>query len=279
MDPGDSPRGEPATVIVASASDLASRTLAEAMVSGQGFESTGVNLFGRPVHQKGSLLLAVFEEKIVFPPDLDKYFNPMAYVFLSRHSAASGIASLTAHTTGNLTAEAEFGGSPRELGRSDPMLLKNYMRSLSRRRERVPGYEITLEATHHGPTSLNRPVTFVEIGSSESNFGDRRAAAVVAEALMESLTQRSVWGDVAIGLGGTHYPERFTKLELEGEVAFSFIVPKHSLEHVDEAMLGQMIQRTGAPVRYAALDWKGLGPQKGRIVDLVSRFGLEVLRT
>ncbi len=271
------PQGEPATVIVASSSDLASRTLAEAVVS-EGFESTGVNLFGGPVYQKGPLLLATFEDTIVAPPDLDKFFNPKAYVFLSRHSSESGIASLTAHTTGNFSREARFGGSGRELGRSDPSLLKNYMVALHSRRERVEGYEITLEATHHGPTSLGKPVLFVEIGASEKNWGDRDAAGVVAEALVESLTSKATSADVAVGLGGTHYPEKFTKLEVEGDLAFSYIAPKYALEQVDEAMLGQMIQRTTAPVRRAALDWKGLGANKDKMVELVSRFGLELLR-
>ncbi len=271
------PQGEPATLIVASSSDLASRTLADAL-TGQGFESTGVNLFGRPVFQRGSLLLCLFEETIVSPPNLDEFFNPRAYIFLSRHSATSGIASLTAHTTGNFS-EAKFGGSAREFGRVDPALLKNYMVSLNRRRTLVKDYEVTLEATHHGPTSLGKPVLFVEIGSSERYWGDEKAAAVVAESLVESLSQKTVWSEIAIGFGGTHYPEKFTKLEVEGEVAFSYIAPKHVLEFVDEALLGQMIQKTSAPVRYAALDWKGLGRHKNRIVDLVSRFGLEVLRT
>jgi D-tyrosyl-tRNA(Tyr) deacylase len=115
-------QGEPATVIVASTTDLASRTLADALAEEGGFQSTGVNLLGHPVFQKDSYLLARFEGVIVFPPELDQYFNPQAYIFLSRHSAESGIASLTAHTTGNFSAEAKFGGAGKELSRADPSL-------------------------------------------------------------------------------------------------------------------------------------------------------------
>jgi D-aminoacyl-tRNA deacylase len=271
------PQGEPATVVLASSSDLASRTLGEALIEGQGFGSTGVDLLGKPVYQKGSLLLAFFEGLIVHPPDLDEYFNPQAYIFLSRHSAESGIASLTAHTTGNFS-EAKFGGAPRELGRADPSLLKNYLVSLSRRKDRVKDYEITMEATHHGPTDLQKPVLFVELGSSEKYWGDKAAADVVAEALVESLSQKSIWSRVALGFGGTHYPEKFTRMTVEGDVAFSFVVPKHSLGNVDERMLGQMLQRTNAPVKLAVLDWKGLGPHKEKITGLVSQFGLETVR-
>jgi D-aminoacyl-tRNA deacylase len=272
------PQGEPATVILASTTELGSTTLANALVERQGFVSTGVSLLGHPVYQKGSFLLARYEGMIVLPPDLDEFFNPQAYIFLSRHSAESGIASLTAHTTGNFSPDAKFGGNGRELGRADPALLKDYMIALWKRREMVKGYEITVEATHHGPTALQKPVLFVELGSSEKYWGDREAAAVVAEALMESLTDKRIWSKVAIGFGGTHYPEKFTKMVIEEDTAFSFIVPKYALEHVDGGMVGQMLQRTNAPVRQAVLDWKGLGPHKERIVGLVKQFGLEEVR-
>jgi D-aminoacyl-tRNA deacylase len=272
------PQGEPATVILASTTDIASRTLADALVEEEGFRSTGVNLLGNPVHQKDSYLLARFEGTIVQPPALDEYFNPLAYIFLSRHSAESGIASLTAHTAGNFSSETKLGGGGRELARADASLLKNYLIALWKHGAEVKEYQITMEATHHGPTSLQKPVLFVELGSSEKYWGDRKAASVVGKALMESLREKAIWSKVAIGFGGTHYPEKFTKLLIEGDVAFSFVAPKYVLEHVDEKMVGQMIQRSTAPVRYAALDWKGLGPYKEKIVSLVRQYGLEEIR-
>ncbi len=272
------PQGEPATVILASSTDLASRTLAAALVEGEGFASTGVNFLGETVYQKGSFLLARFEGMIVTPPNLDEYFNPQAYIFLSRHSAESGIASLTAHTTGNFSDEAEIGGVGRELGRADPSLLKNYLIALWGHREEVSSYEITMEATHHGPTSLQKPVLFVELGSSEEFWGDKKAAGVVAKSLMESLSRRQIWERVALGFGGTHYSEKFTRLLLEEDLAIPYVAPKYALGHVDERMVGQMLQRSTSPVRYAVLDWKGLGPYKEKIVGLVKQFGLEEIR-
>ncbi|MDV3278069.1 MAG: hypothetical protein LYZ69_06340 [Nitrososphaerales archaeon] len=272
------PQGEPATLVVASSNDLASRTLAAALINGHGFESTGVSLLGKPVFQRDSYLLFFFEGLIINPPDLDAYFNPQAYIFLSRHVAESGIASLTAHTTGNFSEKAEVGGRAREMGRVDPGLLKNYMVSLSKRQTKVKDYEITIEATHHGPTSLLKPVLFVEIGAAERNWGDAKAASVVADALMESLAERRVWGKVAIGFGGTHYPEKFSSFLVEGDMALSYVVPKYALGNIDEKMMGEMFQKTNSPVRYAALDWKGLGPHKERISALVEKFGLEAIR-
>lgn len=272
------PPQQPTTVLIGSLRDSASRNLADAIIEGHGFKSTGVELLGTPVYQKGSLLLAMFDCEIVRPPALDEYFNPKAYVFLSRHSAESGIAAITAHTTGNFSEESRHGGNGRELSRVDPSLLKNYLISLVGLREKVPGYQLTIEATHHGPTSLMKPVMFVEIGASEENWSDKGAARVVAQALVESLAEQRVWEKTAIGLGGTHYPEKFNRFLQESDMALSFIVPKYSLEYIDAAMIGQMIQKTTTPVRYAALDWKGLGGQKDRVLELVRQFGLEVIR-
>ncbi len=272
------PQGEPATVLVASVSNVASKAIAGALVETSGFASTGVNLMGQPVYQKGSYLLAYFEGPIVSPPDLDQFFNPQAYIFLSAHKAESGIPSLTAHTTGNFSDRAEVGGKGRELGRADPALVKNYLKALMERKGDVPGYEITMEATHHGPTSLQKPVMFVELGSTEKQWRDAKAASVMAEALMKSLMAREIWTKVALGFGGTHYPQKFTEMVLESDTAFSFVAPKHALEHVDEAMFGQMIRRTVDPVKYAVVDWKGLGPHKQKILGLASQFGLEIVR-
>jgi len=272
------PQGEPATVIVASTTNLASMTIAGVLIGDLGFASTGVSLLGKPVYQNGSLLLAFFEGSIISPPELDKFFNPQAYIFLSTHRAESGIPALTAHVTGNFSTKAESGGNGRELGRADPALVKNYLRALAARKEEVEGYDITMEATHHGPTSLQKPVMFVELGATEKEWKDRHAARVVGEALLKSLTEKEIWSRVALGFGGTHYPRKFTDMSVESDLAFSFVAPKHALEQVDEAMFGQMMQKTTAPVRYAVVDWKGLGQHKQKILGLASQFGLEVVR-
>jgi len=101
----------------------------------------------------------------------------------------------------------------------------------------------------------------------------------VGEALVESLSgSKKVWEKTALGFGGTHYPEKFTRMVIEEDVAVSFVAPKHALQFVDERMVGQMIQKTAAPVKYALLEWKGLGAHKEKILGLASQFGLEVVK-
>ncbi|HLQ03556.1 MAG TPA: D-aminoacyl-tRNA deacylase [Nitrososphaerales archaeon] len=271
------PQGSPTIVLISSARDPASMNLAREMIENQGFASTRIAFRGRAVYQKDSLLLVTIDEEIIRPPNLDDFFNPQAYIFLSKHRAQSGVPSLTAHTTGNF-GEAELGGNPREIARVNPDLLKNYLISLAKNGQAVSGYQVTAEATHHGPTSLNKPVLFVELGSEEKNWSDRDAAKAVDSALLQSLREARSWDKVAVGFGGTHYPEKFNKLLLEDEFAFAAIVPKYALQEVDSALFGQILQKSTKLPRYALLDWKGLGPEKDKIVGLVGQYGLEAVR-
>ena len=159
------PTGSPTFVLVASSRNLASKTIASALIRKHGFESSGIRFGSSDLYQSGSVILATIDGEIIHPPDLDAYFRPRAYIFLSTHRAESGIPSLTVHTTGNFTDKEVLGARPREVGAIDPDLQKNYLVALNDRRSQLEGYEITIEATHHGPTSLRRPVLFVELGS------------------------------------------------------------------------------------------------------------------
>jgi D-aminoacyl-tRNA deacylase len=272
------PEASPTFVLVASSKNLASMTIASALMRKHGFESTGIRFGPRDLYQKGSVILATMDNEIIEPPDLDAYFRPQAYIFLSTHVAESGIPSLTVHTTGNFTDKEVLGARPREVGAIDPDLQKNYLIALNERRPQLDGYEITIEATHHGPTSLRRPVLFVELGSTEKQWGDARAAEVIADALMASLASGKKWNKVALAFGGTHYPQKFNKVLLEGEYALSAVVAKHYLQWIDGEMFGQLIQRTSKFPSAVMVDWKGAGPHREKVILLAKQFALEVIR-
>ncbi len=272
------PAGSPTFVLVASSVNLASTTIASALIRKHGFESSGIRFGSRDLYQSGSVILATIDSEIIHPPDLDAYFRPQAYIFLSTHRAESGIPSLTVHTTGNFTDKEVLGARPKEVGAIDPDLQKNYLIALNERRSQLEGYEITIEATHHGPTSLRRPVLFVELGSTEKQWGDAHAAEVIADALMASLASGKKWDNVALAFGGTHYPQKFNKVLLEEDRALSAVVAKHYLQWIDGEMFGQLIQRTSKFPRQVLLDWKGAGPHKEKIILLSKQFALEVVR-
>ena len=73
-------------------------------------------------------------------------------------------------------------------------------------------YEVSYECTHHGP-SLNVPTMFVELGSSPQQWSDTKAAEAVAKAAMQAIANFGVSEEkAALGIGGTHYNQQFTKM-------------------------------------------------------------------
>jgi D-aminoacyl-tRNA deacylase len=222
--------------------------------------------------------LFITPSDLLYQEDLDKVFpRAEAYVFLSKHKSDSKIPTLTCHCTGNFGSNP-YGGNPRELAIAFPSLQKSYLKSLVRRGSLLNGYDIAIEATHHGPTSLKKPVLFVELGSSEIQWADRKAAKVVCDSILD-VTQNGPErsAKTGIGLGGTHYPSKFNHLLLESEFGLAAVASKHSLESVDRQMLQQMVSKSIEKVTTVVLDGKGLGSHKERIMRLAQDSGLEIL--
>ncbi len=260
-------------VLVASSQDLAGATMVDHLksigfaVDGESYTSArhkGVQLYVAP----GSLLTL---------ESLDEtYPEAGSFIFLSKHRSDSQIPTLTCHCTGNF-ANNPYGGNPKEIAISYPSLQKRYLKAITAARHLVPEYDVVIEATHHGPTSLKKPVLFVELGSSEKQWGDGRAARVMCDTLL-GLLDRGVerCGKVGIALGGTHYPSKFNKLLLESEFGLAAVASKHNLEAIDEQMLGQMIEKSVEKVTQIVVDGKGLGSQKDRIMKMAEKTGLEI---
>jgi D-aminoacyl-tRNA deacylase len=207
----------------------------------------------------------------------DLYPDADVFIFLSKHKSDSGIPTLTCHCTGNFAEDNAYGGRPRELAISYPSLQKGYLKAITAAWQKVPQYDITIEATHHGPTSLNKPVLFVELGSSEKQWIDNNAAAVICDTLLEMLDKDIDYCDkVGIALGGTHYPTKFNKLLLESKFGLAAVASKHNLQAVDDKILNQMAEKSIEEVTYIILDSKGLGSQKDRIMKIAKKTHLEL---
>lgn len=270
-------------ILISSIKDVAGSNIHQMLIENFGFQSTDLIYDSCPVYSlDGRILLCSTQKEIVHVgSELDQMFGSgdACYVFLSKHRAESQIPSLTAHFPGNLNNANEFGGRPRELSLCSPSLLKNYMLALNSLRQEIPEkYMLTLEATHHGPTGLKNPSMFVELGSSDHEWSDAQAAACIAKALTSSLMRNDVYTKCAIALGGTHYPNKFNKLILESDLALGHIAPKYAVQQVDEEMISQMIQKSDEKISIVAVDMKGLGKDKNRILELVAQSGLELYK-
>lgn len=260
-------------VLVASSEDLAGATMIDYLTSGQEFAGNGKS----PRHK--NVRLHITAESLLTLESLDAlYPDASSFIFLSKHRSDSQIPTLTCHCTGNF-ADNPYGGNPREMAVAYPSLQKAYLKAMTAARHMVPAYDVIIEATHHGPTSLKKPALFVELGSSERQWRDSVAAGVMCNMLL-SLLDRDIerCKKAGIALGGTHYPTKFNKLLLESGFGLAAVASKHNLEAIDEQLLDQMIEKSVETVTHIVIDSKGLGSQKDRIMKMAERTGLEILK-
>jgi D-aminoacyl-tRNA deacylase len=267
-------------VLVASDQDLAGMTITNYLLNSAEFASEGKRDAGEshrsPRHNNVQLYIS--SGSLLNLENLDDlYPHAGVFIFLSKHKSDSRIPTLTCHCTGNFAADNAYGGRPREIAISYPSLQKGYLKAITAARQKVPQYDIIIEATHHGPTSLNKPVLFVELGSSEKQWADNNAAAVICDTLLEMLDNGIYYcNKVGIALGGTHYPIKFNKLLLESKFGLAAVASKHNLEAVDEEILNQMVEKSVEKVTHVILDSKGLGSQRDRIMKIAEKTRLEL---
>lgn len=207
---------------------------------------------------------------------LEEKYHYDGFVFLSKHAAESGVLALTCHSTGNFS-EAKFGGKDRQVAVPHPSLQKRYLQKLWENKKEFSDFQITIEATHHGPTALNKPVIFIEIGTTQKQWTDVNLCNKVAKLVVDTMKEESKEFPVALCFGGTHYPEKFTKELLEGELALGTVIPKHALDFLDAELFSHILDRNKM-AKTALLDWGGLGPSKQKVLDFLEKTNLEVIR-
>jgi D-aminoacyl-tRNA deacylase len=207
---------------------------------------------------------------------LEEKYSYDSFVFLSKHAAESDVLALTCHSTGNFS-DAKFGGKNRQVAIPYPEFQKSYLQKLWEHKNDFSDFQITIEATHHGPTALNKPTIFIEIGTTEKQWTDVTLCNSVAKLVVEVLKEKQKSAPVAICFGGTHYPEKFTKELLQGKHALGTVIPKHSLDYLDQELFTHILERNNM-AKTALLDWGGLGQNKQKVLDLLSKTDLEVIR-
>ena len=271
-------------VLVTSGHDLAGTTMSRYLIRNGEFsiENKRGDTYGESYrslrHQ--NIQLHIFFGNLLTLENIDNlYSRADVFIFLSKHRSHSSIPTLTCHFTGNFSADNSYGGNPRQIAISYPSLQKGYLKAITAAKHKVPEYEVIIEATHHGPTSLNKPVLFIELGSSEKQWADENAAAVICDTLLDILQNGFERCEkVGIGLGGTHYSKKFNNLLLKSKFGLAAVASKHNLEAIDDAMLNQMIEKSIEKVTYIVLDSKGLGSDKDRILKIAEATSLKLYK-
>jgi len=268
-------------VLVASTQDIASQTISKVLIEDHGFQDSGSTFEGSPVYSLGeSALLVTTNRDMIFANHLEQFFESEVFVFCSRHRAQSGRPALLVHSTGNFGADASFGGEPEQLSVSTASLVSTALRRLRIERDQrsMEEFDVTLEVTHHGPTSMNTPLLFIELGSDEEHWLDIDGAKAVAAAAMDCI-RAPAEHEASIGFGGTHYASKFSKLVLERGARIGHIAPKYALDEMNPSLVHQMISRSREKVTRAIIDWKGTNAeQKGELLPILEECDLEVIR-
>jgi len=193
------------------------------------------------------VVLVGFPDDVIHLSYLDQSLpDAQRFVVLSRHSSASRIPVLSVHTPGNPGPEALYGGRPWELPPSDPLMGWLLLRGLKRFAQEagIDGvYEVVYESTHHGPTEVSKPITFIEIGSDEERWRDVVAQRVVAQSVLSALSELDRARCVATtAFGGTHYQRVLTRRALESDMCFGHMITKNVLNSLDEAGLRRVAE-------------------------------------
>ncbi|WP_448577963.1 D-aminoacyl-tRNA deacylase [Thermosphaera sp.] len=231
--------------------------------------------------QGGNIVLAGFREDVIYFDFLGERMpsEVETYIVLSRHSSEAGVKSYTVHHTGNFGGDAQYGGSPGELGISSPRVSWLILRALydSWRAGNRAEYEVSYEATHHGPTSLSKPLVFVEIGSSIDEWRDPFNHHVIASSIVKLLGSKPDDCKPVIGIGGGHYPRKHTELALKENVCYGHIIPKYALQYLSPETLDKMMSRSDVDIKGIVVEKKGTRAEhRSLIEEYANKRGLEV---
>lgn len=266
----DSASASPPYVVVVSEPDVASVTIGRALHDAASWERIG-SFGGRDVLRYGRLILCKIEDLHIYHERLDLGFRtetgivPAAFMFASRHQAASRKHTLTVHPIGNF-AEAKYGGKPWTLAPAPAALQSKALRLLMKNAAGLP-YDVSFEATHHGP-EMRAPSFFIEVGSSEERWGDEEAAAAVARTIM-GLGEETAGMDLptCLGVGGGHYSPRPTDAVRLGRANIGHMLARHHLESDPVRALTLAAELTGS--RRAVVDPRDLPSEAVSAMDVL----------
>lgn len=215
--------------------------------------------------------------------DLEKISNYDFIIFASKHQSSKGDKSLTIHAPGNWNS-ADYGGVAGKVCPTSAQFMKQSFETLvevAKEHNLDKKYALSLEVTHHGPL-IEKPCMFIEIGSSEIEWGDRKAAFVIAKTIFKIMNNFKVnpYNEVAIGIGGPHYCQSFNKIQEKSNLALSHIIPQYVMP-ITEEMIKEAIEKTEEDVDLAVIDWKGLGKSEERqkVLDILDKLYIRYKRT
>ena len=303
------------SLLLASTEDPASMNmLSELMVLG-GWEGTREYDHGQVTrHSSCEVEILLIDRLHIWADGIDKEHISMTgskvdeVLVLSRHVSASETPALTLHAIG-VPGEFPHGEKARSGGITGTAvppstrfgeMFRNMCR-IAKEANLENEYDLTLEATHHGPV-LETPTLYLEIGSTIEQWEDSRAARVWSKTIALCLgisesSSKKDWdgnGSVMIGLGGGHYAPRHKAVIAESDVWVGHILANYAIlfeeqegtsppsgpwaHSVRTAVESTRVAFPGGDI-FAHLDRKSFkGWQRTALANLLSELGVPILR-
>ena len=265
--------------------DTASMNIRRALLPS--FEKTDLKFHTYPIYKTNNIFLLLTDQHSVYADHIDQEISKVLgnidlLIFATKHQSKSGINSLSVHTNGNW-GNADFGGSKGFLAVCPVTFIHDAYLQL--KEKNTIGYEVIIEATHHGP-DIDIPSAWIEIGSDEGSWVREDAGNIIADVLLTVLSNFSFKLEkeisVAVGIGGRHHCPEFAKRLERDEAYISHVCPKYACTFLTENVLVQAIERSVPKANLILLDWKGLA-DKERILPIIEKVekekNIEVKRT
>jgi len=238
------------TLILASSEDPASMNILSKVMEIEGWGDFHNYSHGQVSrHSCGNVEVLLIEGLHIWADGIDSEHEVITgtsvdeVLVLSKHASASETPAMTLHAIG-VPGEYPHGEVARSGGLTGSVVppstrfgdLFRTMSRISEKHQLGSDYDITLEATHHGPV-LETPTLYLEIGSTAKQWGDEKAARVWSETIsiclgMSEDSTASNWegaGDVMIGLGGGHYAPRHRAVISSSNVWVGHILANYAI--------------------------------------------------
>ena len=262
-------------LIVTSRKEECSQNMYKLFIKEFSFKPTGEIFDGAEVYERGPYRLINVHASVLELEWLQKHFKPEVYLIASPHESAAQEHTLCCHATGNWGDETKFGGKPREICASPPFYLRAAL--LEMLKHAPEGYKVCFEATHHGPSEMNAPLCFIEVGSTTTEWNDLDACRAVCHAILADPEpeHKKEHKKVATAFGGTHYAPTFSKPKILEKYAINHICPKWYLDKIDEDLVKQAVHKSVPRADLVLIDKKGMSAgQREKLITILDKLGI-----
>lgn len=260
------------------------------------FEKVDFSWHNHPVFKlksnltENEIFLGLTRQPLIFLNALkldESEFNPDILIFASRHTSKTARPAFLVHTTGNWSENTDFGGDPQELSKTSALLHKAGFISLIEQKFStiLTQFSLDIEVTHHGPTKLDKPLIFIELGSSKEEWQINDAGELLTNAIINTIykfiqLKKESSQIIGLGFGGTHYAPNFHRLIRNKNIAMSFICPKYYIQGLNKELIKKMIDNTSEKVDCFIVDWKGTNSEdKKHLIPLLEELNIPIKKT